>query len=214
MSPYVVDRIDPPRDNPFKALFFISGLDFFANGEAAICTAHGDVWIVRGLDESLEHVTWQRYATGLYQPLGLEIVDEKVIVLGRDQLTRLHDENGDGEADFYESFNHDLIDEGMPHAYAMRLERTPDGSFVFVKSGDGPHGSALLRLSADGERLEVVARGFRHPFGMGAGPQRRNHRGRQRGKLGAVVKDRSDSTERLLWISGSCEIARRKPHRR
>ena len=115
-------------------------------------------------------VTWQRYATGLYQPLGLEIVDEKVIVLGRDQLTRLHDENGDGEADFYESFNHDLIDEGMPHAYAMRLQRTPDGSFVFLKSGDGPHGSALLQLSPDGERLEVLARGFRHPFGMGAGP--------------------------------------------
>jgi hypothetical protein len=128
------------------------------------------VWVVRGLDETLKNVTWQRYATGLYQPLGLEIVDEKVIVLGRDQLTRLHDENGDGEADFYESFNHDLIDEGMPHAYAMRLQRTPDGSFVFLKSGNGPHGSALLQLSPDGQRLDVLARGFRHPFGMGAGP--------------------------------------------
>jgi hypothetical protein len=169
-SPYVVDRIDPPYDNPFKALFFISGLDFFASGDAAVCTAHGDVWIVRGLDETLANVTWQRFATGLYQPLGLEIVDEKVIVLGRDQITRLHDENGDGEADFYESFNHDLIDEGMPHAYAMRLQRKPDGSFVFLKSGAGPHGSALLQLSPDGERLEVLARGFRHPFGMGAGP--------------------------------------------
>ena len=25
--------------------------------------------------------------------------------LGRDQITRLHDENGDGEADFYENFH-------------------------------------------------------------------------------------------------------------
>ena len=170
-SPYVVDRINPPRDNRFHALFFLAGLDFFANGDAAVCTAHGDVWIVRGLDESLQNVTWQRFATGLYQPLGLEVVDGRVIVLGRDQLTRLHDENDDGEADFYESFNHDLIDNGAPHAYAMRLERTPDGSFVFLKAGEGPHGSAVLRLSPDGERLEVVARGFRHPFGMGAGPR-------------------------------------------
>jgi sugar phosphate isomerase/epimerase len=170
-SPYVVDRINPPRDNRFHALFFLAGLDFFASGDAAVCTAHGDVWIVRGLDETLENVTWQRFATGLYQPLGLEIVDERVIVLGRDQLTRLHDENGDGEADYYESFNHDLVDYGAPHAYAMRLERTPEGSFVFVKAGEGPHGSALLRLSADGEQLEVIARGFRHPFGMGAGPR-------------------------------------------
>jgi sugar phosphate isomerase/epimerase len=168
--PYVVDRIDPPRDNPFRALFYISGLDFFSNGDAAVCTAHGDVWIVRGLDHSLKSVTWQRFATGLYQPLGLEIVDDRVIVLGRDQLTRLHDQNGDGEADFYESFNHDLIDSGLPHTYAMRLQQVPDDSFVFVKAGEGPHGSALLRLSADGERLEVVARGFRHPFGLGAGP--------------------------------------------
>jgi hypothetical protein len=168
--PFVVDRIDPPHDNPYHALFFISGLDFFSNGDAALCTAHGDVWTVRGLDEKLDHVTWQRFATGLYQPLGLEVVDDRVIVLGRDQLTRLYDENGDGEADFYESFNHDLLDEGMPHAYAMRLERAPDGSFVFLKSGDGPHGSAVLRLSPDGERLEVIARGFRHPFGLGVGP--------------------------------------------
>jgi sugar phosphate isomerase/epimerase len=168
--PYVVDRIDPPRDNPFRALFYISGLDFFPNGDAAVCTAHGDVWIVRGLDDSLKNVTWQRFATGLYQPLGLEIAGGRVIVLGRDQLTRLHDENDDGEADFYESFNHDLLDSGLPHAYAMRLEQLPDGSFVFVKAGTGPHGSAVLRVSPDGERLDVVARGFRHPFGLGAGP--------------------------------------------
>ncbi len=167
---YLVDRIDPPRDNPFNSLFFLAGVDFFTSGDAAVCTAHGEVWIVRGLDESLEKVTWQRFATGLYQSLGLEIVDDHVIVLGRDQLTRLHDENADGEADFYESFNHDLVDYGMPHAYAMRLERMPDGSFIFLKAGDGPHGSALVRLSPDGERLDVVARGFRHPFGMGAGP--------------------------------------------
>jgi hypothetical protein len=169
-QPYVVDRMPPPRENPFGALFYIAGLDFFPNGDAAVCTVHGDVWIVRGLDAELKGVTWQRFATGLYQPLGLEVVDGKVIVLGRDQLTRLYDENDDGEADFYESFNHDLIIHGLPHAYAMRLERTPDGSFVFLKSGEGPHGSALLKLSPDGETLEVLARGFRHPFGIGAGP--------------------------------------------
>jgi len=169
-QPYVVDRISPPRENPFGALLYIAGLDFFPNGDAAVCTVHGDVWLVRGLDAELKNVTWQRFATGLYQPLGLEVVDADVIVLGRDQLTRLHDTNDDGEADFYESFNHDLVTHGLPHAYAMRLERTPDGSFVFLCSGEPPHGSALLKVSPDGKRLEVVARGFRHPFGIGAGP--------------------------------------------
>ena len=33
-------------------------------------------------------------------------------------------------------------------------------------------GAALLQLSPDGARLDVLARGFRHPFGIGAGPER------------------------------------------
>src|SRR5690606_17751326 len=83
-QPYVVDRIEVPQENPHNALFFVAGLAFFSNGDAAVGTAHGDVWLVRGLDASLKNVTWQRFATGLYQPLGLEIVDDTVYVLGRD----------------------------------------------------------------------------------------------------------------------------------
>lgn len=169
-APYGIDTITVPYENPHKALFFITGLDFFSDGDAALCTAHGDVWLVSGLDESLEQVTWQRFATGLYQPLGIEIVDGKVIVLGRDQLTRLHDRNQDGEADFYESFNHDLRITGQDHAFAMRLETDSEGNFYFLKSGGGPHGSALLKVSPDGSKLDVMARGFRHPYGMGIGP--------------------------------------------
>jgi hypothetical protein len=169
-SPFVLDTITVPHENAFNALFYIGAVDFFPNGDAALATAHGDVWIVRGLDDRLDCVSWQRFATGLYQPLGLKVVDGKVIVLGRDQLTRLHDQNDDGEADFYESFNHDLIIQGVDHAFAMRLETDPEGNFYFLKSGGGPHGSALIKVSADGSDLSVFARGFRHPYGLGAGP--------------------------------------------
>jgi hypothetical protein len=60
----------------------------------------GEVWTVSGLDDKLEHLRWRRFATGLIQPLGLRVVDGLIHVLGRDQITRLHDLNGDGEADF------------------------------------------------------------------------------------------------------------------
>ncbi|WP_169978823.1 LamG-like jellyroll fold domain-containing protein [Tautonia rosea] len=169
-SPYVIDTIAVPYENPFQALFFITAVDFFADGSAAVATAHGDVWVVRGIDRDLASVSWHRFATGLYQPLGLKVVNGSVVVLGRDQLTRLVDENEDGEADLYESFNHDLIIQGLDHAYAMRLETDTEGNFYFLKSGAGPHGSALIRVSADGSELSVVARGFRHPYGMGIGP--------------------------------------------
>jgi hypothetical protein len=169
-APYVIDTITVPYENPYRALFFIGALDFFPNGDAALCTTHGDVWVVRGLNNALEHVTWQRFATGLYQPLGLRVVENQVIVLGRDQLTRLHDRNGSGEADYYETFNQDLEIQGHDHAYAARLEIDSRGDLFFLKSGGGPHGSAVLKVSRDGSRLDVVARGFRHPYGMGMGP--------------------------------------------
>lgn len=168
---YVIDTVPIPYENPFRALFYLGGIGFFPDGTAAVCTAHGDVWLVRGLDEGLSHVTWQRFAAGLYQPLGLEVVDGKVIVLGRDQLTRLHDLNDDGEADWYETFNNDLVISGQDHAFAMRLDRDPEGNFYFHKSGSSPpHGSTIMKLSADGEKLSVYARGFRHTNGIGVGP--------------------------------------------
>lgn len=169
-QPYVIDDFPIPNENPFKALFFCSSVEFFKDGAAAVCTAHGDVWIVRGLNDNQKPVTWQRFATGLFQPLGLKVIDEKVIVLGNDQMTRLHDLNGDGEADLYESLNHDLKTFGQDHAYAMRLETDAQGQFYFLKAGAAPHGSSLYKLSKDTKHLEPIATGFRHPFGMGVGP--------------------------------------------
>ena len=92
---YVVDTLTLPFDNPYGALMFVSGFDFFANGDAAVSTVHGDVWRLSGIDAGLERLEWKRFATGLFQPLGVKIVDDRVYVVGRDQITLLHDTNGD-----------------------------------------------------------------------------------------------------------------------
>ena len=67
---YVVDNLAPPVPNPWNANTFIGGFDFFPDGRAAVCTFHGDVWIVSGIDATLDKLTWRRFATGLFQPLG------------------------------------------------------------------------------------------------------------------------------------------------
>ena len=114
---------------------------------------------------------WQRFATGLYQPLGLRVVKDQVFVLGRDQITRLHDRNQDGEADFYETFNNDIMIGGGGHSYATCLESDPEGNLYFIRCAEGtPHGGVLLKVSADGSRLSVVATGFRNPNGLGVSP--------------------------------------------
>jgi hypothetical protein len=46
---YVVDTIKLPDPNPWGAPMFVGGFDFFPDGRAAVCTFHGDVFIVDGL---------------------------------------------------------------------------------------------------------------------------------------------------------------------
>jgi hypothetical protein len=178
---YTVDSITPPFKNPYKSWMRFGGFDFFSDGRAAVSTWSGDVWIVSGIDDKLENVTWKRYASGLFHALGLKIVDDKVYVLGRDQITRLHDLNGDGEADFYECFNNDAMITSNFHEFTFDLQTDPQGNFYFVKGGPvkpggrgwddvTPHHGCLFKVSKDGSKLDVIARGFRAPNGMGVGP--------------------------------------------
>jgi hypothetical protein len=74
---YVVDTIKLPDPNPWGAPMFVGGFDFFPDGRAAVCTFHGDVFVVSGIDAGLEQVTWKRFASGLYHALGLKIVNGK-----------------------------------------------------------------------------------------------------------------------------------------
>src|SRR6185295_7617856 len=69
---FQVDILTVPYENPSKSYMRLTGLDFFADGKrAAVCTMDGDVWTVDGIDDTLEKLTWKRYASGLFQALGL-----------------------------------------------------------------------------------------------------------------------------------------------
>ena len=178
---YTMDTLTPPFKNPYKSWMRFGGFDFFSDGRAAISTWTGDVWIVSGIDDDLQKLTWKRYAAGLFHALGLKIVNDKVYVLGRDQITRLHDLNGDGEADFYECFNNDAMITTNFHEFTFDLQTDTEGNFYFVKGGPvrpggrgwdkiTPHHGCIFKVSKDGSKLEVIARGFRAPNGMGVGP--------------------------------------------
>jgi len=172
LGPFAIDTITLPFKNPWKALFFAGGHDFLPNGDALLATAHGDVWLVRGIDASLREISWTRFATGLYQPLGLKVVEGRIYVLGKDQITELRDLNGDGEADHYRNFCNLSEITGGGHNYATCLETDPEGNFWFIRCNDRtPHGGTLLKVSPDGRNIEVFATGFRNPNGMGVSPE-------------------------------------------
>ena len=172
---YVVDTITVPLENDYGSYMRITGVDFFKDGRAAVCTMSGDVWIVSGIDKTLEKITWQRYATGLFATLGLKIVDEQIYTLGRDQITRFYDFNKDGEADYYESFNNDCTVGPDYHEFAHDLHTDTDGNFYYMKGSNLSSGGAkfhgtMVRVDKNGEKAEMFCKGFRAPNGMCVGP--------------------------------------------
>ncbi|MGK0202255.1 MAG: type 1 glutamine amidotransferase, partial [Planctomycetota bacterium] len=174
-SGYAVDELPVPDlgANPFGSWMRLGGFDFFADGKrAAVCTWNGDVWIVSGLQSELGELTWRRIGAGLFQPLGVRILDDVVYVGCRDQICVLEDYNGDGETDYYRCFNNDHQVTEHFHEFAMGLQTDKDRNFYYAKSARHaltalvPHHGTLLKVSSDGKSTEILANGFRAANGV------------------------------------------------
>jgi len=175
-APWAVDRLELPHDNPWKALLFCGDHDFLPDGSIVVCTMQGDVWRAWPIDPvpadapgdgagEARRLRWRRIAAGLHHPLGMTVADGAILVLGRDQITRLVDVDGDGEIDRYEPFSRALFTSPGGHDYTCGLVRDGEGRFVTASSAQG-----LVRLSADGRHVEVLATGLRNCDGIGICP--------------------------------------------
>jgi len=176
-GPFALDTFALPEKNPWNAQLRLTGFDFYPDGKrAAVCSWDGDVWMVSGLDNLANGLTWQRIASGLFQPLGLKLREGNIYVCCRDQIVRLNDTNGDGETDYYECFNNDHQVTEHFHEFAMGLQADADGNFYYAKSGRHalpalvPHHGTLLKVSKDGATTEILATGFRAANGVCLNP--------------------------------------------
>ncbi len=178
-GPYAVDVLNHPASNPWNCRLRTTGLDFLPGQDAAVvCTWDGGVWTVSGIGQTGpgSRLQWRRIAAGLFQPLGIKLRDGVIFVTCRDQLVALHDLNGDGEMDWYECYNNDHQVTEHFHEFAMGLQTDADGNFYYAKSARHalpalvPHHGTLLKISADGQRTEIVANGFRAANGVCINP--------------------------------------------
>ena len=176
-KPFEVDEISYPDENPWHSWMRIGGFDFMPGGKrAAVATWLGDVWLVDGIDGKLGNHNWKRICTGLFQPLGVKVVDGAIYVTCRDQIARLHDYNGDEEVDYIECFNSDHQVTEHFHEFAMGLQRDDQGNFYYAKSARHakpalvPHHGTLLKVSPDGKQTEILAVGFRAANGVCLNP--------------------------------------------
>lgn len=166
-----------PERNPWGSAMRVTGLDFLDDGDsAALCTWNGDVWIVDGIARAEGGLRWQRVCAGLFQPLGLKVLDGVIHVGCRDMIARLRDLDGDRETDVIECFNNDHQVTENFHEFAMGLQADAEGNFYYAKSARHgkpavvPHHGTLLKVSRDGLRTEILASGFRAANGVCLNP--------------------------------------------
>ncbi|TWT34435.1 DUF6797 domain-containing protein [Blastopirellula retiformator] len=174
-GPLAVDVLRRPTSSSWNCRLQLSGLDFLPDGRMVVCSWGGDVWIISDFRKG-SSAKWRRIASGLFQPLGIKTVGEKIFVGCRDQIVQLHDLNGDGEVDFYENFNSDHQVTEHFHEFAMGLQVDEAGNFYYAKSARHaldslvPHHGTLLKVTADGEETKIIAHGFRAANGVCINP--------------------------------------------
>ena len=179
---FVTDKLALPLHNPWKRNVRVADIAFFKDGRAAVVTFEGDVWTIDGINKDLQSLKWRRIASGLHEPMSVEVVNDAVYVFGREGIVRLRDLNSDGVTDFYENFSNIMPQSSESREWAGDMVTAPDGSFYIAKGGslsNGPGvtapvakgfraGSSLngtiLKISPDGLKYEVIATGLRGPY--------------------------------------------------
>jgi hypothetical protein len=133
----------------------------------------GDIWLATGIDSALKKISWQRVATGLYEPMGMKVVNNKLLVTCRNGIIRLHDQNRDEQIDFYEQMYADQDVSNFFHAFNFGLETDSKGNLYYVKPGqftDNKDPGNVMKISPDGTRSESIATGFRVNNGITISP--------------------------------------------
>ncbi|MBB4692657.1 family 16 glycoside hydrolase [Paractinoplanes abujensis] len=167
----------------------VSAMDWMPDGRLAIATwggsdtVAGEVYLLSGVTgaTSPSQVTYKKIATGLREPMGLKVVDGKIYVSQKHELTELNDTNGDGTIDQYRRVATWPFD-GNFHEFAFGL-LYKDGFFylnlsVSINLGGAttePQGSpnrgTTLKINRTTGAVQYIAGGLRTPDGIGWGPE-------------------------------------------
>ena len=161
--------------SPEGTLLEVGGLALLPNGDLALSTRRGDIFIIE--NPTSRHPYFRKFASGLHEVLGLAYKDGSLYCAQRGELTKLMDTNMDGMADVFETIYAWPLS-GHYHEYSFGPILAPDGSFFVsanVAFGDEewwrgesrvPWRGWMMHIFEDG-KMEPYATGFRSPCGLG-----------------------------------------------
>ena len=106
----------------------VSGMEWIGPDRLAVAIRKGEVWMIDGvLGDDPEKLKFQKFASGLHEPLGLTLDGKDLLVCQRLEITRLRDRDGDGVADSYLTEADGWNVSGAYHGYAYGPERDGKG---------------------------------------------------------------------------------------
>ncbi|GAB4000289.1 hypothetical protein GCM10028807_52800 [Spirosoma daeguense] len=179
---FVTDLLTLPIPNPWKRNARVTDIAFLDEQRAAVTTFEGDVWLVSGIDQQLKHLSWKRIASGLYEPMSIEVYKGQLYIFGKAGIVRLHDLNGDGEADFYENFCDLMHQSAESYEWAADMVISKKYGILIAKGGGvtarpgitktltegfragSNQSGVVMRISLDGKQAELISTGFRAPY--------------------------------------------------
>jgi glucose/arabinose dehydrogenase/uncharacterized cupredoxin-like copper-binding protein len=164
---YTIERIDIPETVELE----VGGMDFLPNGDLAVTTRRGEVWIVSDPEGEAEY---SLFARGLHEPLGLTAHDGAIYVAQRGEVTKLEDRDKDGRADVYETV-YAMPLTGNYHEYHYGPLIRPDGTMMTTRNvgweGKGvsksPFRGWMMQYDPASDELTPYAAGLRSPAGFG-----------------------------------------------
>ncbi|MGD9649124.1 MAG: sorbosone dehydrogenase family protein, partial [Pirellulales bacterium] len=175
---YRIDPLPMPDDEVIE----VGALAFRPDGKLYVATRRGDVWLVSNpTSDDVADITWQRFASGLHEVLGLCVVGPHEVLAGqRPEVTLLRDVDGDDEADEFTTVCDQFGISGDYHEFLYGPARDRDGNlYISLNLGFGsgghakaPYRGSLLRIGADGA-VTPWASGLRSPNGLAFDPQGR-----------------------------------------
>lgn len=143
------------------------------DGTLAVSTRRGDIYRVHNAwSGDPDGVTFELFAEGLHEVLGLTWKDGWLYATQRGEVTRLRDTDGDGLADELQTFNDSWGITGDYHEYAFGSPFDRDGNMWVVLCLTGSFSSDALwrgwalRIDSQGNAVPICS-GIRSPGGIG-----------------------------------------------
>jgi glucose/arabinose dehydrogenase len=183
---YSVDYLVPPDG----ARVEVGGMAFLPDGRLVVSTRRGQVWIIENpLAQDPKEARFSLFCEGLWEGLGLAVVpstsaghDADIVVLQRQELSRLYDDDHDGRCDRIDTLcdawgvseNYHEFGYGLPVDAQGNYYISLNVSFFSPKWWHGkspvPYRGWALKISPTG-RLTPLASGFRSPCGIALSPK-------------------------------------------